>query len=128
VTAPRWLLPIRICFLARAAFYSAALPLWEGFGEWSHFAAIRRVALVMRAAGTRGLPDEVLWLRWAISAIGSLAIPLAFFSGLLSRPAVYRASIVSEPLLAALWAVYLAATLALPAVDCAAAKHQRSSA
>ena len=45
VTARRWLFAIWVCFLARTAFYSAALPLWEGFDEWSHFAVIRRMAL-----------------------------------------------------------------------------------
>ncbi|HMD71987.1 MAG TPA: glycosyltransferase family 39 protein, partial [Bryobacteraceae bacterium] len=32
------------CFAARLAFYAAVLPLWEGFDEWAHFAAIRAVA------------------------------------------------------------------------------------
>jgi len=26
-------------------FYSTALPVWEGFDEWSHFAVIQRMAL-----------------------------------------------------------------------------------
>jgi 4-amino-4-deoxy-L-arabinose transferase-like glycosyltransferase len=34
-----------MCFTARAAFYCAALPLWEGFDEWAHFAVIQRMAL-----------------------------------------------------------------------------------
>ena len=33
------------------------------------------------AARSRGLADEVLWLRWVSAAIGSLAIPLAFLVG-----------------------------------------------
>src|ERR1035438_7648299 len=42
--APRWLLAIWLCFLARAMFYCAALPLWEGYDEWSHFATVQRMA------------------------------------------------------------------------------------
>ena len=42
--APRWLLAIWLCFLARAIFYCAALPLWEGYDEWSHFATVQRMA------------------------------------------------------------------------------------
>ena len=32
------------CFLVRGAFYSAVLPLWEGFDEFGHFAYVQRVA------------------------------------------------------------------------------------
>jgi hypothetical protein len=32
------------CFLARALFYCAAVPLWEGYDEYSHFALIHYVA------------------------------------------------------------------------------------
>ncbi len=32
------------CFLLRLGFYSAALPLWEGFDEWAHFSVVRAVA------------------------------------------------------------------------------------
>ena len=42
--ATRWLLAIWLCFLARAFFYCAALPLWEGYDEWSHFAVVQRMA------------------------------------------------------------------------------------
>lgn len=41
----RWLIAIWLCFLLRIAFYSSAIPLWEGFDEWSYFAVLRRVAL-----------------------------------------------------------------------------------
>jgi len=40
-----WLLAIWFCFLARAFFYCAALPLWEGYDEWAHFAVVERMAL-----------------------------------------------------------------------------------
>jgi hypothetical protein len=43
--ARRWVIAIWLCFLVRIAFYSSALPLWEGFDEWSYFAVLRRVAL-----------------------------------------------------------------------------------
>src|SRR5690349_20095307 len=33
-----------LCFVARAGFYVSALPLWEGFDEYSHFAFIQHVA------------------------------------------------------------------------------------
>jgi len=40
----RWPLAIWFLFLARAFFYCAALPLWEGYDEWSHFAVVERMA------------------------------------------------------------------------------------
>ena len=33
-----------MCFLVRTVFYATALPVWEGFDEWSHFAVIQRMA------------------------------------------------------------------------------------
>ena len=39
--------------------------------------------------------------------------------GVLARLDAFKATIVSQPLLLALWAAYLVATLALPAVCCA---------
>jgi hypothetical protein len=36
---------IWICFLIRAFFHCAALPLWEGFDEWSHSGVVQRMAL-----------------------------------------------------------------------------------
>ena len=41
----RALLVVWMCFIARGAFYSAVLPLWEGFDEWAHFAVIQRMAV-----------------------------------------------------------------------------------
>ncbi|MGA3098777.1 MAG: glycosyltransferase family 39 protein [Bryobacteraceae bacterium] len=37
-------LVIWFLFLARAFFYCAALPLWEGYDEWAHFAVVQRMA------------------------------------------------------------------------------------
>jgi hypothetical protein len=44
VRSRRWLLVVWACFLARLLFYSATLPLWEGYDEWAHFAVIRQMA------------------------------------------------------------------------------------
>jgi 4-amino-4-deoxy-L-arabinose transferase-like glycosyltransferase len=33
------------CFAVRLLFYSAMLPLWEGYDEWAHFAVIQRMAV-----------------------------------------------------------------------------------
>jgi hypothetical protein len=33
------------CFLARLLFYSAMLPLWEGYDEWAHFSVVRQMAV-----------------------------------------------------------------------------------
>lgn len=35
---------IWVCFIARGFFYCAALPLWEGFDEYAHFAHVQRIA------------------------------------------------------------------------------------
>ena len=43
--ALRWRIAlIWVCFLARLAFYSAVVPLWEGYDEWAHFSVIRTMA------------------------------------------------------------------------------------
>jgi 4-amino-4-deoxy-L-arabinose transferase-like glycosyltransferase len=33
------------CFAVRLLFYSAMLPLWEGYDEWAHFAVVQRMAV-----------------------------------------------------------------------------------
>jgi len=43
---------IWLCFLVRALFYASALPMWEGFDEYSHFAVIQHIAF------HRDLPDH----------------------------------------------------------------------
>lgn len=42
---PRSLLFIWLAFLVRGLFYCVELPLWEGFDEWAHFAALQVVAM-----------------------------------------------------------------------------------
>jgi hypothetical protein len=56
-----WLALIWGCFLARLAFYSAMLPLWEGFDEWGHFAVIRAMAVrgELLAARESPVPRDV---------------------------------------------------------------------
>jgi hypothetical protein len=41
----RKLWAIWCCFLARAIFYCTAVPLWEGYDEYSHFALVQYVAV-----------------------------------------------------------------------------------
>src|ERR1019366_1723899 len=41
----RKLWAIWCCFLARAMFYCTAVPLWEGYDEYSHFALVQYVAV-----------------------------------------------------------------------------------
>jgi len=57
----RWLLVIWFCFLARAFFYCAALPLWEGFDEWAHFGVVQRMAFRSEPLVSRdsALPRDV---------------------------------------------------------------------
>lgn len=38
------ILMVWIFFLARGAFYSVAVPMWEGFDEYAHFAYVQHVA------------------------------------------------------------------------------------
>ena len=44
MNADKYLRAIWIFFLVRAFFYCAALPMWEGYDEWSHFAVVQRMA------------------------------------------------------------------------------------
>ena len=44
------------CFVARLAFYSSMLPLWEGYDEWAHFSVIRHMAVSHEALVERGAP------------------------------------------------------------------------
>src|SRR5215471_16286563 len=42
------LLILWICFLLRGIFYCTALPLWEGFDEWAHFAVAQNISINAR--------------------------------------------------------------------------------
>jgi 4-amino-4-deoxy-L-arabinose transferase-like glycosyltransferase len=44
------------CFLARLAFYSSMLPLWEGYDEWAHFSVVRHMAVNHEALVGRDAP------------------------------------------------------------------------
>jgi 4-amino-4-deoxy-L-arabinose transferase-like glycosyltransferase len=44
VPGRRALVLLWICFLARGVFYCVALPLWEGFDEYAHFAYVQHIA------------------------------------------------------------------------------------
>jgi hypothetical protein len=52
----RWVLAVWACFVARLLFYSAMLPLWEGYDEWAHFAVVRQMAVGGRLLGSRDAP------------------------------------------------------------------------
>jgi hypothetical protein len=42
--ASRWVWAIWICGLLRLMWYATALPLWEGYDEWAHFAVVRTMS------------------------------------------------------------------------------------
>ena len=44
------------CFLVRLLFYSAMLPLWEGYDEWAHFAVVRQIAFGGHLLAPRDAP------------------------------------------------------------------------
>jgi len=55
-----WLLLIWLCFVVRGSFYAAALPLWEGFDEYSHYARIELLATEGRdPPRTAAVPADV---------------------------------------------------------------------
>ena len=54
--ARRWVAVIWLCFLARGFFYCAALPIWEGYDEWAHFAVVERMAFHGEALVSRASP------------------------------------------------------------------------
>ncbi len=99
--ASRWLLAIWLCFLARAFFYCAALPLWEGYDEWSHFAVVQRMAfrgepLVSR---DRPIPRDVaasLQLAPVAWECRYLPPPSATYDGFWRLPPAERARRESE--------------------------------
>ncbi len=55
-----WLLLIWACFVLRGSFYACALPLWEGFDEYAHFARVEYLATEGREPSrTTPLPQDV---------------------------------------------------------------------
>lgn len=46
---------IWVCFLLRASFYCAAIPLWEGWDEYAHFDYVRHIALERKLPGRDSL-------------------------------------------------------------------------
>ncbi|HYA16842.1 MAG TPA: hypothetical protein VEF06_05220, partial [Bryobacteraceae bacterium] len=57
---PAWrpLAFVWFCGLIRLSFCAAALPLWEGYDEWGHFAVIRATALEGRLLASRDAPVQ----------------------------------------------------------------------
>src|SRR5690242_17298823 len=62
--ASRWIWTIWACGLLRLGWYATALPLWEGYDEWAHFAVVRSMGdghpLVARDAPIPGDVDQSL--------------------------------------------------------------------
>jgi hypothetical protein len=43
-----WVLLLWACFVLRGTFYACAIPLWEGFDEYAHYARIEFLATAGR--------------------------------------------------------------------------------
>jgi 4-amino-4-deoxy-L-arabinose transferase-like glycosyltransferase len=56
MNARRWVFAIWLCFVARGFFFCAALPLWEGLDEWSHFGVVQRMVFRGEALVDRDSP------------------------------------------------------------------------
>src|SRR6266403_4002009 len=55
-----WLLLLWVCFVTRATFYACAIPLWEGFDEFVHYARIEYLATEGREpTGTTRIPEDI---------------------------------------------------------------------
>jgi hypothetical protein len=55
-----WVLLIWACFVLRGTFYAFAIPLWEGFDEYAHYARIEYLATEGREPSrTTPLPQDV---------------------------------------------------------------------
>ena len=69
---PPWsLLVIWLCFLVRGVFYATALPLWEGYDEYSHFAYVQHLTL----HGTIPIPGVSRISREVSAALESTPLP-----------------------------------------------------
>ncbi len=42
---PRTIVIISLAFICKGVFYSAMIPIWEGYDEYAHFAFIQQLAL-----------------------------------------------------------------------------------
>lgn len=97
MSARRWVAAVWLCFLVRAAFYCAALPLWEGFDEWSHFGVVQRMAFRGEALVSRESPMprntaesiRVVPLPWEMKDYGA---PTVTHDAFWKLPAEERAS------------------------------------
>jgi hypothetical protein len=55
-----WVLLLWVCFVLRGTFYACAIPLWEGFDEYAHYARIDFLASEGREPSrTAPLPQDV---------------------------------------------------------------------
>lgn len=55
-----WMLLLWVCFVVRGAFYVCAIPLWEGFDEYAHYARIEYLATLGREPlRTTPVPDDI---------------------------------------------------------------------
>lgn len=68
---PKALLVVWVCFLLRGVFYSALLPLWEGYDEWAHFAYVQHVAYT----GRLSVPDLTRPSRGVIESLRLVPLP-----------------------------------------------------
>jgi hypothetical protein len=60
VTARYWVLLLWACFVLRGTFYACAIPLWEGFDEYAHYARIEFLATEGREPSrTTPVPQDV---------------------------------------------------------------------
>jgi 4-amino-4-deoxy-L-arabinose transferase-like glycosyltransferase len=55
-----WVLLLWVCFVVRGAFYVCALPIWEGFDEYAHYARIEYLAVLGREPlRTTPVPEDI---------------------------------------------------------------------
>jgi 4-amino-4-deoxy-L-arabinose transferase-like glycosyltransferase len=55
-----WVLLLWVCFVVRGAFYVCAIPIWEGFDEYAHYARIEYLAVLGREPlRTTPVPEDI---------------------------------------------------------------------
>jgi 4-amino-4-deoxy-L-arabinose transferase-like glycosyltransferase len=62
---------IWLCFILRGVFYAAALPLWEGYDEYSHFAYVQYLSL----HGSSPIPGISRISREVSTSLGTTPLP-----------------------------------------------------